>query len=122
MLPEISNSKILKKHLTNNNESCDNSSMDTKLQTTDEMRIKVLKALADSTRLKMIRVLYFNKNEMSCGEVGEKVIISKPNTSYHFRILSEAGLIKDRKIGQIRYVSINKEIFDTYLPGFLETL
>ena len=101
---------------------CNNSSMDIKLKITDEMRIKILKALADSTRLKMIRVLYNNKNEMSCGEVGEEVIISKPNTSYHFRILSEAGLIKDQKIGQIRYISINKETFDSYLPGFLDTL
>lgn len=89
---------------------------------TDKIRTKIFKALSDTTRLKMIRAIYLNKNEMSCGEVGEKVSSSKSNTSYHFRILSDAELIKERKIGQVRYISINKETFEKYLPNFLDTL
>ncbi|WP_397540200.1 ArsR/SmtB family transcription factor [Rummeliibacillus pycnus] len=101
---------------------CHNNFMNIIEKSTDEVIIKILKALADPTRLKMIRALYLNKNEMSCGEVGEMVSISKPNTSYHFRIFDEAGLIKARKIGQIRYISLNIETFDSYLPGFLDSL
>ncbi|MDQ0497031.1 DNA-binding transcriptional ArsR family regulator [Paenibacillus brasilensis] len=47
---------------------------------------------------------------------------SKSNTSYHFRTLREANLIKVRKDAQTKYASINLETFHLYLPGFLETL
>lgn len=88
----------------------------------DEVRIKIFKALADSTRLEIIRTLNLKDQEMSCGQVGEHCEASKSNTSYHFRTLREAGLIKVRKAAQTKYMTINKEVFERYLPGFLETL
>jgi DNA-binding transcriptional ArsR family regulator len=88
----------------------------------NEQRVKVFKALADETRLEIIRTLYSSSKDMSFGEVGYICDASKSNASYHFRTLGEAKLIKVRKTAQTKYVSLNIEIFDTYLPGFLDTL
>lgn len=88
----------------------------------DEQRVKIFKALADETRLDIIRTLYTNKKEMNCGEVMYIRDTSKSNTSYHLRTLREAKLIKVRKEAQTKYMSIDIETFQTYLPGFLDTL
>lgn len=84
--------------------------------------MKIFKALADPTRLEIIRTLHGSAKEMNCGEVGHLCEASKSNTSYHFRTLREAGLINVRKEAQTKYMSINQETFQTYLPGFLATL
>ncbi|WP_426452142.1 ArsR/SmtB family transcription factor [Paenibacillus sp. S-38] len=88
----------------------------------DELRVKIFKALADETRLDIIRALYTGKKEMNCGEVGDIRDTTKSNTSYHLRALKEANLIKVRKEAQVKYTSIDVETFQTYLPGFLDTL
>ena len=88
----------------------------------NEQRIRIFKALADETRLVIIRELYAKKNEMSCGELREICGTTKSNASYHFRTLSETNLIKIRKESQTKYASLNLETFDLYLPGFLNTL
>lgn len=87
-----------------------------------EQRVKILKALADETRLAIVKTLYVSGKEMNCGEVGDLCDASKSNASYHFRTLREAGLIKVRKEGQIRYMTLYNETFDRFLPGFLDTL
>ncbi|MCP1309275.1 MULTISPECIES: ArsR/SmtB family transcription factor [Paenibacillus] len=96
--------------------------MTTQIMFNDEQRVKIFKALADETRLDIIRTLYTNKKEMNCGEVMDIRDTSKSNTSYHLRTLREAKLIKVRKEAQTKYMSIDIETFQTYLPGFLDTL
>lgn len=88
----------------------------------DGDRTRIFKALADETRLEIIRTLYARQKEMNCAEVGDIQGSSKSNTSYHLRTLREAQLIKVRKEAQSRYMSINVETFQSYLPGFLDTL
>nr|WP_219837005.1 metalloregulator ArsR/SmtB family transcription factor [Paenibacillus sp. R14(2021)] len=88
----------------------------------DEHRARIFKALADETRLEIIRGLYANMREMNCGEVNDIHGTSKSNNSYHLRTLREAKLITVRKEAQTRYMIINLETFHTYLPGFLDTL
>ncbi|MBY9079263.1 helix-turn-helix transcriptional regulator [Paenibacillus sp. HN-1] len=88
----------------------------------DEQRVQIFKALADPTRLQIIRTLRDSRTELNCGEVGERCEASKSNASYHFRTLREAGLIMVRKEAQTKYIQIRQETFDHYLPGFLDTL
>jgi ArsR family transcriptional regulator, lead/cadmium/zinc/bismuth-responsive transcriptional repressor len=92
------------------------------LMNSDEQRIKIFKALADQTRIEIIRTLYQNQKEMNCGEVGEQCQASKSNASYHFRTLREAGLIKVQKSSQMKLITLDLETFEQYLPGFLNTL
>ncbi|MFB5676143.1 ArsR/SmtB family transcription factor [Paenibacillus terreus] len=96
--------------------------MTTQKITSDELRVKIFKALADETRLEIIRALYVGKKEMNCGEIGNIRDTSKSNTSYHLRTLKEAKLINVRKDAQAKYTSLDLETFQTYLPGFLDTL
>ncbi|WP_134685732.1 ArsR/SmtB family transcription factor [Brevibacillus migulae] len=88
----------------------------------NEVRVKIFKALADETRLQIIKKLYETGKELACGEACPEDLSSKSNASYHFRTLREAGLIKVRKEAQNRLVTLQKETFEQYLPGFLDTL
>ncbi|BCG59408.1 ArsR/SmtB family transcription factor [Paenibacillus sp. URB8-2] len=92
------------------------------LDASDEYRVRIFKALADHTRLQIIRTLKGSRTELNCGEVGERCEASKSNASYHFRTLREAGLILVRKEAQTKYIQLHQATFDTYLPGFLDSL
>ena len=92
------------------------------MQKSQRRPYKIFKALADNVRLKIIRLLYRANTELSCGEIGDLLIISKSAASYHFKTLREAGLTTTRKVGQNKFVKLNHETFDTFLPGFLNSL
>lgn len=94
----------------------------TQIELDDEKRVQIFAALADETRIQMIRILKNHGSELSCGEIGEFISISKSTVSYHFRILREAGLTSTRKESLNRFVSLKYETFQKYLPGFLEAL
>lgn len=96
--------------------------MTTQKITSDELRVQIFKALADETRLEIIRALFSGKKEMNCGEIGSLRGTSKSNTSYHLRTLKEAKLIHVRKDAQAKYTSLDLDTFQAYLPGFLDTL
>lgn len=91
-------------------------------KSTDETLVHMFKALADPTRLQILRTLRDSNSELSCGEVGQRCEASKSNASYHFRTLREAGLIIVRKEAQTKYIQINRGAFVQFLPGFLDTL
>lgn len=87
-----------------------------------ELLVQIFKALSDQARLTIIKMLYDKNSEMSCGEIGEELNITKSTASYHFKALREAGLTFTRKDGKNKFVRLNNEIFDAFLPGFLNTL
>lgn len=88
----------------------------------DEQRIKIFKALADEARLNIVRMLHAQRHEMNCGEIGEHLAINKSTVSYHFKTLREAGLTTTRKVGQNKFVTLNEDVIQALLPGFLDTL
>ncbi|KRN99276.1 ArsR/SmtB family transcription factor [Companilactobacillus kimchiensis] len=89
-----------------------------KTEEADLKRTEIFKVLSDHNRLKMIRILYQAKRELTCGEVGEKLNLSKSTVSYHFKLLRTVGLTNTRKEAQIKYLSLNMATFQEYLPGF----
>lgn len=91
-------------------------------QSEDHIRAHIFKALSDESRLAIIRTLYYSGKELSHGEVGEKCNIIKTTASYHFKTAREAGLTATRKDSRTKYVRSCEDTFQTYLPGFLETL
>lgn len=91
-------------------------------ETNDQQRMKVFNALADEKRIRMIRLLFHENNRLMCLDIGGRLEISKSNSSYHLKILSDAQLVSIEREGVTKYVSLNKETFDQYLPGFLATL
>lgn len=68
----------------------------------------VFKALADETRLKIVKAL---KDGELCGcKLLSYVNITQPTLSYHMKMLIDSGLVKGRRDGAwIRY-SLNNEM------------
>ncbi|MGP7819201.1 ArsR/SmtB family transcription factor [Niallia sp. 01092] len=91
-------------------------------QLDDEIRVQIFKALSDESRIAIVRTLYLSGKELSCGEIGERCDILKTTASYHFKTLREAKLTIVRKDSRTKYVQLNLETFEKYLPNFLETL
>lgn len=70
----------------------------------------IFKALSEPNRIKILRILMENKNEMTCGEVSFHLNLSLSTVSYHFKILRHAGLTNMRKAGQTKYLSVNQKL------------
>ena len=58
----------------------------------EEMQVKVFKALADPVRLAIVRYLKKVDREVTCGEVGAAINMSKSAGSYHFLVCLDSGL------------------------------
>ncbi|AYE38019.1 ArsR family transcriptional regulator [Companilactobacillus zhachilii] len=85
-------------------------------------QIAVFKALADPVRLEIIQYLKQTDHEVSCGEVGRAIDISKTSGSYHFKLLQAAGLINAHKEAREKYVSLNQSTFDKYVTNFYKNI
>lgn len=72
----------------------------------------ILKALADRTRLRLIKALL--EQDSGVNELTERLDISQYNTSKHLRVLREAGIVDLRAIGTRREYFI--------APGFRRRL
>ncbi|MGH7885002.1 MAG: metalloregulator ArsR/SmtB family transcription factor [Thermodesulfobacteriota bacterium] len=65
------------------------------------------KAIADNSRRSILEGL--NEKDMTAGDIAKQFDISKPGISGHLKILQEADLVSNKKIGQHRIYSINKK-------------
>ncbi len=80
-----------------------------------------LKALAEPTRLKILKMLALE--EMCVCEIISKLHLSQPAISHHLKILRHAHIISDRKVGKWIFYSLNKksckDLFETMRAGLL---
>ena len=60
----------------------------------------ILKALADNTRLRIVKALL--AADLGVNELTEKLGLTQYNTSKHLRVLKHAGIVDVRAIGQRR--------------------
>ena len=72
----------------------------------------ILKALADESRLQIIRELL--KNDSSVTSLSNALSIKIYNISRHLKILETSGLICKRKEGNSRIYSISEELMDRF--------
>jgi len=66
---------------------------------------KFFKALADTTRLRILGLLAVR--EMCVCEVMVALDLTQPTASHHLRILENVGLVKDRKEGKWVFYSLS---------------
>ena len=79
----------------------------------DTQAIKILKALADPVRLKMVRSLAACPNgKKSCGDLSAKEDLSQPAMSHHFGKLVDAGVVIESKVGTQKAYELNRALFD----------
>lgn len=81
---------------------------------------KIMKALGDETRLKILRCLYNKKN--STQEVANELGISEAAVSKHLKLMLDSGLLhKERKGNYINYI-LNKIALDSITMNLYEYL
>lgn len=73
--------------------------------------VKVFHALADGTRLKLIKkILIGPLSGSSCQMLSSGQNLSQPAISHHFKILVDAGIINQQKIGKAKFYQVNLKL------------
>jgi DNA-binding transcriptional ArsR family regulator len=85
---------------------------------TDPALADVLAALSDPVRLQIVRTLAADAEGRPCGSFG--LPVAKSTASHHFRVLREAGVIRQEDRGRIRHTTLRREELDERFPGLLE--
>jgi DNA-binding transcriptional ArsR family regulator len=76
--------------------------MNERRELTEREATQVARALADPTRLSILRTL-LQHGELSCGELAERFPIAQSTVSHHLNTLMQAELVAMRKQGQHHY-------------------
>ncbi|MEJ2502565.1 MAG: metalloregulator ArsR/SmtB family transcription factor [Gemmatimonadota bacterium] len=69
------------------------------VQPTSRETVRVLAALSDENRFRIVELLASEGREMTCGAIGKALDMSPSLLSHHLAILSDAGIIARRKNG-----------------------
>ena len=87
----------------------------------DELELSaVLHALSDPVRLRMVRYLAEAPEERSCRSFD--VPVTKSTCTHHFKVLREAGIIRQRQEGTSRLNALREEDLEARFPGLLRTI
>ena len=73
------------------------------------IQARLLKALADPTRLRILSLLARHEGEVCVFEIFESFTLEQPTISHHLRILRDAGLVDCRKKGLWAYYYVRRE-------------
>ena len=88
------------------------------MKSPDDQIVKIAKALADKTRVKILRELV-KHGPISCGDAGKVTFLSQPAVSHHLKVLADADLIVTHKEGRHVVASVNRAVlkkFASLLP------
>src|SRR3954451_22989967 len=88
----------------------------------DDMRLEaVLGALSDPVRLFIVRTLAETDGDSrSCGSFG--LSVSKSPAWHHFRVLREAGVLRQHDEGRPRMPQPRRNDLDARSPGLLDSI
>jgi DNA-binding transcriptional ArsR family regulator len=87
----------------------------------EEIRLEsVLHALSDPMRLRIVRELAADGDELSCSHFD--LPVTKSTTTHHFRVLREAGVIRQVYRGTAKMNGLRRDDLDDLFPGLLDRL
>ncbi|GGS25804.1 transcriptional regulator [Streptomyces aureoverticillatus] len=87
----------------------------------EEIRLEgVLHALADPLRLLVVRELAREDAELTCSHF--ELPITKSTTTHHFRVLREAGLIRQVYRGTAKVNVLRRADLDALFPDLLDSV
>ncbi|MFC4015003.1 ArsR/SmtB family transcription factor [Nonomuraea purpurea] len=81
---------------------------------------QVLEALVDPVRRSIVTRLVTSGEDLKCGAFDMPV--SKSTATHHFKVLREAGLIRQYYVGTSRMNSLRRTEMDEAFPGLLDVL
>lgn len=84
--------------------------------------VKLLSALADNTRLQIVRMLASYDEPLCVCEITPQFSLGQPTISHHLKVLRDAQLVNWEKRGLWVYYSLNRDALEratSYLSGVL---
>ena len=94
-----------------------------KIPVRDELEIgKVLAALSDPHRRRVILALMGEPEGIERTCTSFDLPVSKSTSTFHFRVLREAGLTYDASYGNRRGISLRRADIDARFPGLLDAI
>lgn len=81
--------------------------------------LDVLHALSDPTRMTIVQTLRVDA-ERACGTF--PVEVAPSTLTHHFRVLREAGVIRQREDGNRRWTALRLDDLDVRFPGLLDAI
>ncbi|MBG0816099.1 helix-turn-helix transcriptional regulator [Planomonospora sp. ID82291] len=86
-----------------------------------EIRLEaVLHALAEPVRLEIVRFLADSGRGVPCSEI--ELAVSKSTGTHHYRVLREAGVIRQVYHGTAKLNSLRRDDLDALFPGLLDSV
>ncbi|MFJ9553136.1 ArsR/SmtB family transcription factor [Nocardiopsis sp. NPDC101807] len=82
--------------------------------------VTVLSALAEPTRLRIVRMLAAMEGERAWKDID--LPIAQSTLSHHLKILRNAGLVQNRTEGTRCFISLRDTELDIRFPGLLESV
>ena len=79
----------------------------------------ILHALSDPMRLRIVAGLA-SGDARSCGSFA--LPVTKSTCTHHFKVLREAGVIRQRQEGTARLSTLRRDDLDARFPGLLDTI
>ena len=79
---------------------------------------KIFKALADSNRIRILKML--QKKKMCVCELSAVLGITQPSVSRHLSMMRDAGLVRDERDGQWINYELCEEKVNQYAPVVME--
>ncbi|MFR0354383.1 ArsR/SmtB family transcription factor [Streptomyces sediminimaris] len=80
----------------------------------------VLHALSDPMRLRIVRELAADSDELTCSQFA--LPVTKSTSTHHFRVLREAGVIRQCYRGTAKMNGLRRDDLDELFPGLLDAL
>ena len=80
----------------------------------------ILHALSDPVRLRIVAELARGDGECTCGSFA--LPVTKSTCTHHFKVLREAGVIKQRQQGTTRLNTLRRQDLESRFPGLLDTI
>jgi DNA-binding transcriptional ArsR family regulator len=80
----------------------------------------VLHALSDPMRLRIVAALAADGGARTCKSFDLPIV--KSTCTHHFKVLREAGLIRQRVVGTTKVNSLRREDLEARFPGLLDAV
>jgi DNA-binding transcriptional ArsR family regulator len=81
----------------------------------------IMRTVGDPVRLDVVRLLGDGR-EWSCTQLADAVGIPASTSSYHLRLLREAGVTRTRADGVHRLISLRRDDIEERFPGLVGVL
>ncbi|MBI2592291.1 helix-turn-helix transcriptional regulator [Candidatus Saccharibacteria bacterium] len=86
--------------------------MKTAARPAQDPTVKILKSLADPTRLGVVRRLSARPPGESTEVLCQKSLLSQPTLSHHLQRLVEAGVVSESKDGVVKSYKLNRALLE----------